>query len=180
MTAVFGVSMVVIGSRIEVEGGGAGLVVAIGERLRDELGAAGPVARWAFLIGAWSAVFSSLLGVWQSVPYLFADFWMLMTTRGAARPAPPDTRAPAYRGFQLALATVPAVGLLASFEQAQKLYAVVGALFIPMLALALLALNRPALVGPTMRNRPVTTALLAATLAFFLLAGAVELTRRYG
>ena len=38
----------------------------LGERL-------GIAARWTFLIGAWGAIFSSLLGVWQSVPYLFAD-----------------------------------------------------------------------------------------------------------
>ena len=30
-----------------------------------------------FLIGFWGAVFSSLLGVWQSIPYLFVDFILI-------------------------------------------------------------------------------------------------------
>ena len=56
---------------IEVRGGGSGLLVTIGEQLRVSLG---ETFRWLFLIGAFGAVFSSLLGVWQSVPYVFADF----------------------------------------------------------------------------------------------------------
>ena len=30
---------------------------------------------WAYSVGFWAAVFASLLGVWQSVPYLYADFY---------------------------------------------------------------------------------------------------------
>ena len=51
MTAVFGVAMVVVGSGIAVEGKGAGLIVALADALEEPLG---PVARWAFLIGAWA------------------------------------------------------------------------------------------------------------------------------
>ncbi len=78
-TALFGLSMVVIGSSLgEMTGGGATLVVDMAARLEATFGRFGPLARWAFLAGAWGAVFSSLLGVWQSVPYLFADLWRLM------------------------------------------------------------------------------------------------------
>jgi len=48
------------------------------QRRLSVLAVVGPAARWAFLVGAWGAVFSSLLGVWQSVPYLFADCWRLI------------------------------------------------------------------------------------------------------
>ena len=73
MTAVFGLAMVVIGSRLgQMSGSGATLIVEIAEKLQTVLGSAGPLAKWSFLIGAWGAVFSSLLGVWQSIPYLFA------------------------------------------------------------------------------------------------------------
>ena len=71
MTAVFGLCMVIIGSEVQVEGKGAGLIAALAAQLEESLG---PVGKWAFLIGAWGAVFSSLLGVWQSVPYIFSDF----------------------------------------------------------------------------------------------------------
>ena len=169
MTAVFGVAMVIIGRTVQVTGGGATLIVDLAEQLRLSLG---PAARWAFLAGAWGAIFSSLLGVWQSVPYLFADFWNLMRDpRRAASGRNPDTRSLPYQGYLLGLAVIPAAGLLwTRFQDAQKWYAIVGALFIPMLAAALLALNgRSALVGRRYRNSRLVTLALVATLALSVL-----------
>lgn len=167
MTAVFGIAMVAIGSTLSLEGGGAELVVTLAGRLEAPLGAP---ARWIFLLGVWSAVFSSLLGVWQAVPYLFADVWSLARGR-AAEPdadATVDTRAWPYRLSLIALATVPAAGLWTTFETAQKIYAVVGAFFMPLLALALLLMNgRSRWIGDRLRYRPSTLALLLAILAFF-------------
>src|SRR5690606_19568161 len=56
MTAVFGMCMVMIGSTMEIEGGGAGLIVSLADRLEQPLG---PAGRWALLLGALGAVFSS-------------------------------------------------------------------------------------------------------------------------
>ena len=79
MTGLFGLAMVVIGSELPpAPGKGVALIANLADVLRMQLGAMGPAARWAFLIGAWAAVFSSLLGVWQSVPYLYADLWPQM------------------------------------------------------------------------------------------------------
>ncbi len=178
MTALFGIAMVTIGSTIKISGGGATLVVELADRLQATLG---PAARWAFLAGAWGALFSSLLGVWQSVPYLFADFWQLMRagSQGDVAKKTVDTRSLPYRAYLYVLATVPAVGLWTSFQQAQKVYAIVGALFIPMLALALLVLNgRARLVGDRYRNPIWVSCLLIATLVFFLLAAWFEIQNR--
>ncbi|HUP42599.1 MAG TPA: Nramp family divalent metal transporter [Thermoanaerobaculia bacterium] len=177
MTALFGVAMVVVGSTVEVAGSGAGLVVALADRLEATLG---PAGRWTFLAGAWAAVATSLLGVWQSVPYLFADQWRLLrggaigqdgrAEAAGAAPAEPAaiTEGAPYRRFLYALATVPAIGLVWSFSLTQRLYAITGALFMPMLALALLALAGSARhIGATHRNRPLTNAALVAILAFF-------------
>lgn len=165
MTAIFGISMVIVGSTVEIEGRGAGLLVTLADRLEGPLG---PIGRWVFLIGAFGAVFSSLLGVWQSVPYLFADLWALFFARGPASPdRAVDTRARPYRLYLFAIAGIPAVGLWMSFREVQKLYAVIGSAFIPLLAVALLILNgRRAWVGEQV-NRPATIASLAATLLFF-------------
>ncbi|MFT4603814.1 MAG: Mn2+/Fe2+ NRAMP family transporter [Rhodothermales bacterium] len=164
VTVLFGLGMVVIGSSVALEGRGADLLVRVGEVLQTRVGTAGKVL---FLGGALAAVFSSLLGVWQAVPYLFADVWYGL--RGGS-PGLGLGSTLAYRRFQWALATVPALGLLASFRQAQLLYAVVGAAFMPLLALALLILNsRPSLVGG-LRNRGLSVAALTATLAFFVWA----------
>ncbi len=164
MTALFGLATVTIGSRvdIDVETEGAGLIVAVADQLEGPLG---PAGRWAFLIGAFGAVFSSLLGVWQAVPYLFADFLGLV--RGRLPGAAIDTRGAPYRLYLLAIASIPAVGLFGSFVVVQKLYAVVGAYFLPLLAVVLLLLNgRRKWVGEH-RNRWPTVIVLLATLAFF-------------
>ena len=183
MTALFGVAMVVIGHRVgPVSGRGADLLVKVADGVEQSLGRLGPVARWAFLIGAWSAIFSSLLGVWQSVPYLFTDLRRLM---GRREPTADDgvvsTGSRTYRLYLYAIAIVPALALWLSFEQVQKIYAIVGALFIPMLALALLVLNgRPRLVGPRHRNGWFTTVLLVAAVALFALLGWFEVRRKLG
>ena len=167
VTAVFGLAMVVIGSHLGAEGSGARLVVGLGEQLGARLG---PVGRWAFLVGAFGAVFSSLLGVWQAVPYLFTDFVQL--ARGENDTARPiDVRSPLYRGYLIGLALVPLVALFQAFERVQKVYAIVGACFLPLLALVLLRLNgRRGPLGAA-RNRFLTVALLLMCLALFAFYG---------
>ena len=63
------------------------------------------------------------------------------------------------------------VGLFFSFTQVQKVYAIFGAMFMPLLALALLFLNnRPHWVTAKMRNRRITNVFLVATVLLFLIA----------
>ena len=175
MTALFGISMVIIGSQLDLpKSQPASLMVHIADRLQQELGT---FARWLFLAGAWGAVFSSLLGVWQSVPYLFSDFWQL--TRSST-PGPVDTRGLPYRIYLFCMATIPAIGLFVRFDVVQKTYAIIGALFIPLLAIVLLILNsRPSLIGPQLRNSYFTNALLILTLLCFLLAGWFEIQNQF-
>ncbi len=177
MTAIFGLGMVVIGSTLgPLEGGGAGLVVHIADCLEQTFGGIGPVTRWAFLLGAWGAVFSSLLGVWQGVPYLFADVWAM---RGGSRSHHErvDTTALPYRGYLVALASLPIIGLvMVDFRTMQKTYAVVGAIFIPALAILLLLVNgRAKWVGPQFKNSLATSAVLVAIVLFFVFAAVTQL-----
>ena len=47
-------------------------------RLAEMLGSlVGPAGFYVYSIGFWAAVFAALLGVWQSVPYLYADFYAI-------------------------------------------------------------------------------------------------------
>jgi len=177
MTAVFGLAMVVIGSSLgSLEGkGGAKLIVEIAGQLEATLG---PLAKWAFLLGAWGAVFSSLLGVWQSVPYLFADSWSLATgRRDGRRTRKVETRSFPYRAYLYGIALLPMAGLAAvPFKTMQKTYAVVGALCIPILAITLLLLNgRTKWVGARYRNSLWTSLVLIAALLFFALAGCLQI-----
>jgi Mn2+/Fe2+ NRAMP family transporter len=164
ITALFGAAMMIVGSNVEIEGEGTALLVTLSDRLGAELG---PAGKWLFLVGTFGTVFSSLLGVWQAAPYLFADCWRLLgVPRGA--PVAVNTRAVPYRAFLVVLALVPMIGLFFSFREVQKFYTVIGAYVFPLLALALLVLNsREAWIGARFKNRPLTVIALVAVLAFF-------------
>ncbi len=172
LTALFGVSMLVIASGVgPISGSGVSLLVQIAERLESAMGL------WAgklFLVGAWAAIFSSLLGVWQAVPYLFADLMRTMKVRtnkpAVANPVP-LTKTFSYKAYMIGIATVPMLGMVVSFETIQRAYTIFGAAFVPMLALTLLILNsRRAWVGEY-RNTFWSTAALIMTLAFFVWVG---------
>jgi hypothetical protein len=88
-----------------------------------------------------------------------------------------DTRSLPYRAYLFALALVPMLGLFWSFQEIQKLYAIIGASFIPLLALALLLLNgREKWVGAPYKNRPSTVLALVAILAFFVWVAWIKAT----
>jgi MFS family permease len=163
MTAIFGISMMIVGSTIHVGGEGTQLLVALSDQLGTVLG---PAGKWLFLLGTFGTVFSSLLGVWQAAPYIFADGWRILLAPPGA-PVSVDTRARPYRAFLVALALVPMIGLFSSFREVQKLYTVIGAYVFPLLALTLIVFNgRRAWVG-TLKNRPLTTVALVGVLVFF-------------
>ncbi|HSG65832.1 MAG TPA: iron transporter, partial [Gammaproteobacteria bacterium] len=175
MTALFGVGMIIVGSTIEVQGQGTTLLVTLSERLGETIG---PVGKWLFLLGAFGAVFSSLLGVWQSVPYLFADCWGLIRQRARhteGEPIPVDVRSMPYRIYLVVLGVVPMIGLFWSFRDVQRLYTVTGAMFFPFLALALLIMtSRKGWIGAAFKTRPIGVAMLVAIVAFFCWVGLLE------
>jgi Mn2+/Fe2+ NRAMP family transporter len=164
-TALFGMAMVVVGAQVPVAGGGAALLVDLAQQLEVTLGNTG---RALFLVGAWSAVASSLLGVWQSVPYLFADLWRLVSDPDGRSGDAVNTRGFPYRAFLVGLGLVSVAGLFGSFVRIQVVYGVLGALFVPMLAIALLVLNgRQDLLG-ALRNGPLARLVLLGAVCLFL------------
>ena len=95
-----------------------------------------------------------------------------MGVKGSVKRRRVDCDSRFYRGYMYAMATVPMVGLWVGFARMQKTYAIVGVLFVPMLAAALLRMNGKAgWIGSRYRNRPWTSVVLASILLFFLLAG---------
>lgn len=170
--ALFSMAMIVIASGLDLDGSGAALIVGLAGQLQISIG---PAGRWIFLLGAWAAVFSSLLGVWQAVPYIFADYWRLV--RGSAVAGDlVRTDSIAYRGYLLALACIPLIQVDHSFREVQKYYAVMGAAFIPLLALVLLILGgRSDWIGSDHRNRPWTVSMLVIALLLSVAAGYFQL-----
>ena len=140
MTAVFAVAVMLVSAGVEPEVmQGADMVLSVANHLGEVVGEAG---KWFFMIGFWAAVFSSMLGVWQGVPYLFCDF-IRQAESGAQLVC--DARGmkdPVYRAYLAGMSLLPMV--LLSFGKPVWLviaYAVVGAMFMPLLAALLLYMN---------------------------------------
>lgn len=164
-TALFGIAMIIIAApHAGLDGGGAGLLT----RLADAIGITlGPAGKWLFLAGAWAAVFSSVLGVFEGVPRIVED----VTTGRAPAGARPGL---ARRLALLGLMTLPLLGLFVRFDVAVKLYGIYGSLFVPAVAASLLVLNRRRIAG-NLRNRPLSVVALVAALAVFAAFAAIEI-----
>lgn len=176
-TAIFVVAMLVIGAELlvgrNVIDGDEGLLM-LGNVLADDYG---QWARIPFLVGFWAVSFSSLIGVWNGVSLLFADWWRTWRlprykVGEAEGLADYDHRAgagsPAFRAYVVWL-TFPPMALLFLDQpfQLTVAYGALGALFMPFLAGTLLFLlnsNRVERVG---RSGWVSNTLLTVCLALF-------------
>lgn len=173
LTAIFGAAMLVLAATALVGLGGMpsgsqGLVAcadALQQGASQRLGeTAAVLARFVFLVGLWAAVFTSTLGVWQGVPYLFADFTQqLRKKRGEV-----DERAMTYRGYLLYLAVPPMVLLILDRPVwVIKLYTLTGGIFMPFLAASLLWLTTKRSLMGDLRSGRLSSAAMAAALALF-------------
>jgi Mn2+/Fe2+ NRAMP family transporter len=231
LTALFAVCVLILGAGVKPEViQGNGMAVAFADQLVPYTG---QVGRWLFLVGFWGAVWSSMLGVWHGVPYLFATF-VLQYRRDRAlrgdqqlgdRPLSPSpsqlgdrplsppvaqlgdrpltpplfqpaevdaqgvsglspnspgvsglspnlpaniVRTPEYRGFLLAMCLLPMLLLVFRAPvQVVRLYTITGALFMPLLAVLLLYMNRPKWLGKE-ANSLLMQACLALCLMLFV------------
>lgn len=147
-TAVFALSMLVLGAEFLYGTGrsvesDAGLL-AIVEPLAQEHGAA---LKWLFLLGFWSVAYTSVLGVWNGMSYLFADIVRTIGSRTAAKDNTPEGERPnfertrSYRLFlvMLTFPTIPLI-LLGRPVQLVLIWVTLGAIFLPFLVCTLLYL----------------------------------------
>jgi Mn2+/Fe2+ NRAMP family transporter len=177
LTALFMVSMLIIGAEL-LFGTGTSIsdeegLLALVDPMQDRFGL---LARWAFLIGFWAVATGAMLGAWNGGAYLFAD--CVRTIREA-----PDEEAFDYlseksiyfRGF-LAWMSFPPMILLAFGEPVLLVivYASLGALFLPFLAITLLILLNSQRVAPEYRNRLVSNVVLAVSVIPFIVVGVQE------
>ncbi len=164
ITALFGIAVIIIGSNLKLENSGNALAIEMADQLAQVLGEPG---RWIFLAGFWACVFSSLLGVWQSVPYLFADFWYL--ARGKKVPEAGLASTKPYRFYLLAIAFLPLALLTHPVRQVQLIYTVFGACFLPFVAASLVLLNsRAKWVGAGATTHWSLNAVLISAVALFV------------
>ncbi|HSK97535.1 MAG TPA: Nramp family divalent metal transporter [Euzebyales bacterium] len=177
ITGIFVVAMLVVGTALlfgtgQDIGGEEGLV-SFSDQLQQRLGGG---VRLLFLIGFFSAAATSLLGVWNGVSLLFADF--VRVARGvpdAEADAHVHEASPTFR-FYLAWLTFPPMALL-FLDQPVALvlvYTALGAIFMPYLAATLLwLLNRD--VDPRYRNGWASNLALGASAVLFVIIAINEI-----
>jgi Mn2+/Fe2+ NRAMP family transporter len=156
---------------------GPDMALGIASRLEE---VAGPFGKWCFLIGFWCAVFSSMLGVWQGIPYLFADF-VEQYTYQPKKPSHVNTRSTAYRGYLVYLALPPMLLLLAGEPVWLVIvYAVAGAFFMPLLCVLLLLLNNRRKLLGDLKNGLLTNLVLFGSLLLFVVLLYTEVAKHFG
>lgn len=178
VTGIFVIAMLVVGAELLYS---AGIAIETSDEglidLADVLEARySQVWSTVFLVGFFAASFSSLLGVWNGVSLMFADF--LGNLRGLESNAP-RTRigGPYFRAYLLWL-TFPPMVLVFLNENPIGLvivYGVLGALFMPFMALTLLWILNTSRVPQRWRSGWVSNVLLAVCGVLFLIVGINEL-----
>ena len=188
-TAMFGASIMLLANQTFHLAGVKVTDAQAVPRMAEMMGAVlGTFGVYAYSIGFWAAVFASLLGVWQSTPYIFADVYGIVTK------VPPDTRRALTQitstPYRIALLFITLVPLPFAFLGRPIFiivtFTIIGSLFIPFLAATLLYLNNPSTRSRSLgtgrvkwkaevpRNNAATNVLLLLILALFVAVGALE------
>ncbi len=161
LTGLFGIAIMIISAEVDPKVmTGSGMAIEVANKLGDVVG---PTGRWIFKIGFWGAVFTSMLGVWQGVPYLFTDF--LAAYKKSDQPERVQTTSKKYRAY-LAYITIPPLILLFVGKPVWIVifYTIAGSFFMPFLAITLLYLNNK---KGDLRNSFVVNLMLVFTLLLF-------------
>jgi len=177
ITGVFVIAMLIMGATLLFnsgqEIGGEEGIVAFGELISERLGDG---VRVLFLVGFLSAAMTSLLGVWNGVSLLFADYVRVLRDV-------PDEQADTYVNessatfrFYVAWLTFPPMALLFLNQPIVLVlvYAALGAIFMPFLAFTLLWLLNRRVDGPH-RNGWLSNATLSISLVLFLVLAVNEI-----
>ncbi|QDO89430.1 divalent metal cation transporter [Ornithinimicrobium ciconiae] len=182
LTGIFVLSMLIVGVEV-VQAAGVALsagdegLVELADVLNDRYGT---FIGTAFLVGFWAAAFSSIIGVWNGVSLMFADFWGNMRGLESGHP---DTRIGGkYFKWYLVWLTFPPMIML-FLERPIGLilaYGVLGSLFMPFLAVTLLGLLNGRRVPKEWANRLHTNIALALTAVIFIVLGVNQLWNTIG
>lgn len=171
ITGVFSIALIVMSAAMlygtsGTVSGEEGLVV-LANNLGNELH---PLIRSGFLVGFWAASFTSLLGVWHGVSYLFADFVETVTTEATDQMDEVELRGTKWYKYYVLWLTFPPM-LLYFFGKPVfliVLYGALGAVFMPFLAVVLLLLLNSDKVQAGKRNHWLSNSMLAVSALIFI------------
>lgn len=170
VTGIFVVAMLIVGAellhaaQISLASGDRGLL-DLEEVLAERFG---PRVATLFLIGFVATTFSSILGVWQGVSLLFADFVRNLRGTHAAGDRTDLETSPAFRLYVLWLTFPPMILLTLGQPFALIIaYGAFGAFFMPFLALTLVWLLNGRSVPREWRSGWLSNVLLALASILF-------------
>ncbi len=150
ITFVFGVCvMIVAAALIHPVGGqisGKQGIIYLAQTMSSVLG---PLGFWSFMIGFWAAIFSSLMSFYQAIPYLFCDAIRLVKKKtGKAAEKIVSMKSAYYKGYVIYCFLPPMLLLFLDKPVFLiLLYTVMGAFFMPFLALMLLIIGNDNKLG---------------------------------
>ncbi|NGO73460.1 divalent metal cation transporter [Streptomyces sp. SB3404] len=174
-TGIFVVAMLIIGAELlhsadlALAEGGKGLL-DLDDVLADRFGT---VTSKLFLVGFFAASFSSLVGVWHGVSLMFADFAAHVRALRAGGREPAGgvrerERSVPFRGYLLWLTFPPMVLLWLDRPFGLVItYGILGAFFMPFLAVTLIWLLNSSRTPGEWRNGWLSNGLLAAGAVLF-------------
>jgi Mn2+/Fe2+ NRAMP family transporter len=169
LVLVFCLSMIFLATQIDWTGQildeGPRLCLLLADRIGAEIG---PIGRTVFLIGFWGAAFSSVLGVFHGVPFLFDDMFRLW--RGSERAGQQGTPYRVWAGY-LTLASISAL-VIGRPVWLVFAYTVVGSLFFPFVIATLLWLNNSRHTPQPTRNGVLVNVVLGAALLLYVFLAA--------
>ena len=171
LTGLFGAAIIILSATVDPEIiSGNKIIIGLADKLGETSGILG---RWIFLIGFWGAVFSSLLGVWDGVPYLFHDYIIAKRTKKNSIVNDSNQseikKSKLYRLYLLYMSIVPLTLLfLAKPVWVIILYSISGAFFMPFLAAMLLIMNNKVKWINKNKNGIITNIILILILALFI------------
>lgn len=182
-TALFGMSIMLLADQTFFR---AGLNVTDAQavpKMAEMMGVVlGPFGVYAYSVGFWAAVFASLLGVWQSTPYLYADVYgILRRMTPERRSAITQVRSVPYRTALFFITVVPLpFAFLGRPIFIIVTFTIIGSLFIPFLAGTLLYLNnRVPWAAGVPHNHWTTNCVLVVIVALFVAVGALEVRNAF-
>ncbi len=182
VTGVFVVAMLIVGAELLHA---AGIALQSGDRGLLDLSSVlsdrfNPFVATLFLVGFWATSFSSLLGVWQGVSLMFADF--TAHVRGKSDdPAARGDKSIAFRLFALWLTFPPIILLFMNNPFGLIVaYGVLGSLFMPFLAGTLLWLLNSSRVPREWRSRWLSNLMLSAAAVLFGVLAVREIVTQIG
>lgn len=179
LTGIFVVAMLIVGAEVVRA---AGVSLSVGDEglvdlstvLREKYG---DLIGIGFLVGFWAASFSSIIGVWNGVSLMFADFWGNMRGKESGHP---DTRIGGkYFKFYVLWLTFPPMILFALGKPIGLIlaYGVLGSLFMPFLAITLLGLLNGSRIPKQWANKVHTNIALGICALLFASLGVSELVK---